>query len=114
MCDDFKCRFVCLYDCQGFLKCDEIAAIGLDHADNSHEHINISKDHPIYKNAFTEMLNPEFNTWCVMNPNQLKWREELMEVLPQNPINFINCTEGGSLFGPGIKCMKFEEYLCHH
>jgi hypothetical protein len=23
----------------------------------------------------------------------------------------INCTEGGTLFGPGIKCMRFSEFL---
>lgn len=93
-----------------FLKCDEIVLIGLDQADNSFEHITVPKDHPIFKNAFIELYNPYFKTTCVMNPNQVKWLEEFNEVYQQEKIKIVNCTEGGAIFGPEIKCMRFEDY----
>ena len=94
------------------LKIDEICMIGMDQGSNK-----MSVPMPEASEAFSlfykKILNPDLNEWTYLNPSAQLWREafyDFLELMPPNT-EVINCTEGGSLFGNGIKNMRFEDWL---
>lgn len=93
------------------LKCDQVCLIGCDHGSNEYDHLTISEDSPIFKNAFVKEFNPDFGVWTILDPTHQKWKKEFLMTIEKYPINLVNCTEGGSLFGNGIKSMRFKKYL---
>jgi len=119
------------------LKCSEVCLIGMDHSypvDNPSEKIDskkIGRIHPQFiefikesdkknsensdaiEKAFPLTFNPIFNCYSRQDPIFLYYSNALKGFIErtQNRVRTINATEGGVLFGNGIRCMKFKEYL---
>ena len=66
-----------------------------------------------FKKAYPTVYNPDFRTYCKHDPLFVYYSNALKEFIPKAPDWFktINATEGGAIFGKGIKCMKFGEFL---
>lgn len=108
------------------LKCKVVALIGINHGweeDDpwdmivSHGKNNndqtIEKDSPRAKMLFPKIFNPEFNSYCILDPIFQYYSNALKEFISRSPpwLKTINATEGGSIFGEGISCMAFHKFL---
>ena len=65
---------------------------------------------------FPKIHNPDFNTYCILDPIFQYYSSALKEFISRSPraVTTINATEGGSIFGPRIKSMKFNEFLSEY
>ncbi|MFB5621102.1 MAG: hypothetical protein ACE5RC_08250, partial [Nitrosopumilus sp.] len=108
------------------LKCSTVALIGLNHGwneddswetimthGNSYNYIDIDKDSKLFKRLFPKIYNPDFNCTCILDPIFQYYREAFVDFIQRAPewVNTINATEGGSIFGKRISCLKFEKFL---
>jgi len=92
-----------------YLKCDEVVLIGMDHAKPQgwapmNTSIDLSDEFVLYEHS-------KFKTKQYMDPKYQFFRKEFLDSASKEPCKTINCTEGGSIEGPGIECMKFRDYL---
>ena len=92
------------------LACKDVVLIGMDHAkpEGWEPKIQLGID---LGDAFKLIEHPDFGTKQWLDPIFQHFRKEFLESAANSPVNTINCTEGGSLFGKNIKCMKFKDYL---
>jgi hypothetical protein len=62
---------------------------------------------------FIRIRHPFFKTYAKMDIVFANYRQGFREMVEQTPpwIQTINCTEGGTLWGPGIECMLFKDFL---
>jgi len=109
------------------LKCSTIVLIGINHGweeDDSWETIishgnnsdvskGIDRNSPAFDKLFKKIHNPEFNCNCILDPLFQFYSMAFKEFISRSPdwLTTINATEGGSIFGEKIQCMKFEEFL---
>jgi len=106
------------------LKCSPVALIGIDHGypdDMSWEEIDkihklpegIDKTSPMFKKAYPIVYNPEFKTNCKQDPIFQYYSNALKEFIPRalKWVKTVNATEGGAIFGEGIECMTFKNFL---
>ena len=65
------------------------------------------------KKLFKKINNPYFNSETFIDPIFQYYREAFVDLVVRTPkwVNTINATEGGSLFGERIKCMKLNMFL---
>lgn len=61
--------------------------------------------------AFTKVYNPHIKATWYTDPAYLWYRQGFLELANLAPCVTYNCTEGGILFGKGIKFMKLESFL---
>ena len=94
------------------LKIDELCLIGMN-TGTPNMLIPMNEESEAFSLFYKKILNPDLNEWTYLNPSAQLWREAFMDFLELIPPNteVINCTEGGSLFGNGIKNMRFEDWL---
>ena len=70
--------------------------------------------------AYKEFYHPIFKTKALADGPFMDYRETFISFQRQVPTWFrhyggsINCSEGGTLFGPNITCMRFSEFLEKH
>lgn len=115
------------------LKCNIIALVGINHGweeDDPWEKIithgrtadpkmygnvsvNIDRNSPTFEKLFKKIYNPEFNCYCVVDPLFQFYSNALKEFIVRSPnwLTTINATEGGSIFGERIKCMRLQQFL---
>ncbi len=109
------------------LKCATIALIGINHGweeDDSWETIlshgnnleiskNLDRNNPTFNKLFKKILNPDFNSYCILDPLFQFYSEALKEFISRSPswVTTINATEGGSIFGERVRPMKFGTFL---
>ena len=108
------------------LKCGTIALIGLNHGwedDDpldliiSHGNVGdiskINRDSKTFKKLFPKIYNPEFKKYCILDPIFSYYSSAFKEFILRSPsdVTTINATEGGSIFGERITCIKFEKFL---
>jgi hypothetical protein len=106
------------------LKCSPTVLIGIDHgypAEMSWEEIgkyhkipgDVSKDSDAFKKAYPTIYNPVFDCYVKQDPIFQYYSNALKEFIPKAPswVQTINATGGGAIFGDGINCMKFEDFL---
>lgn len=108
------------------LKCSKIVLIGINHgweeSDDlekilTHNYtckkINIDVKSPSFKKLFPKIYNPDFKSFCILDPIFQYYSSGLKEFIKRSPneIITINATEGGSIFGERIHCMRFEDFL---
>lgn len=104
-----------------YLHCNPIVAIGLD--------LGYNADTPIEQTAYYDRLykpgvpmeqlmklykrdwNPSTGKEYLIDVVFVHYRDALREMVLAAKREFINSTEGGSLFGEGIKCLPFSEVL---
>ncbi len=92
-----------------YLKAEEVVLIGMDHAKEQgwapkKSNIDLSEEFILYEHS-------KFKTKQYMDPKYQFFRSEFLMSAAKEPCKTINCTEGGSIEGPGIECMTFKEYL---
>lgn len=103
--------------------CGTVALIGMNHGwteDDPLEKI-FSKDGPYTKAISTEkqkslmkrVYHPQFKTYCFLDPVFQFYRMAFREFISRSPswLRTINATEGGSIFGKKVICMKFNSFL---
>ncbi len=105
------------------LKSKKVCLIGLDQGypidtplkDLEHYDLpdSIDKESTSFKKAFPIIHNPDFNCDCRQTPLYQYYCNALKEFVEKTSdrIETINATEGGALFGKGIKSMKFIDFL---
>lgn len=93
------------------LKLDELCMIGMNHG-MPKMNIPFNEDSEAFSLFYKKILNPDLNETSYLNPSMQLWREAFYDFLQLAPdIEICNCTEGGTLFGNGIKTMRFEYWL---
>ena len=60
---------------------------------------------------FTRFYNPQVGAWFYTDPAYLWYRQCFLEMAKDSDFETYNCTEGGILFGPNIKCISFAKFL---
>ena len=108
------------------LKCPKVILIGLNHGweeDDSRETIirhglkhlstNIKENDYNFEKLFPKIFNPDIKKYCVLDPIFQFYSTAFKEFISRAPswVTTINATEGGSIFGKGIKSSTFEEVL---
>jgi hypothetical protein len=107
------------------LRCKHVGLIGMDMGYDGNTPWNEINYHgnPIpkdidpesmsFKRAYTTVYNPDFDCYCKQDPLFLYYCNALKEFIKktQHDIETINATEGGALYGEGIKCMKLKDFL---
>lgn len=108
------------------LKCSTVALIGINHGWNEDDPwelimthgnmfplIEMDKNSATFKKLFPKVFNPDFNCTCVLDPIFKYYSDGLKEFILRSPdrINTVNATEGGSIFGPRIKCQTLQNFL---
>lgn len=74
-------------------------------------------DVKLIREAYKEFYHPIFKTKAYVDMVFYHYRQAMIEMQLDTKAWYrlyggtINCTEGGTLFGYGIKCMKFKEFL---
>ena len=108
------------------LKCNIVSLIGINHgweeSDSleliqSHGHNSnlqvLDKNDPKFKKLYPKIFNPDFKTYCILDPIFQYYSNAFKEFISRSPSNVktINCTEGGSIFGSNIESMYFNQFL---
>lgn len=108
------------------LKCNVTCLIGIDHGWAEDDPWDLIMSHggycetpkfnmndKIFNELFPKIHNPEFNTNCIQDPVFQYYSSALKEFISRSPdyLKTINATEGGSIFGNKIHCMKFKNFL---
>ena len=109
------------------LKCATVGLIGINHGweeDDSWETIlthgnnleiskNFDRHSPTFNKLFKKILNPDFHSYCILDPLFQFYSEALKEFISRSPswVTTINSTEGGSIFGERILSMNFSDFL---
>jgi len=109
------------------LNCNPVALIGLDLSyldgtpiENTSYYEKIIKaaegDINLAKKYFKRGYNPYFKCYYLTDFVFDSYRKIFLHMASKVPKEYvtINCTEGGSLFGPYIYCMKFADFLKHY
>jgi len=109
------------------LKCSEVCLIGINHSwdesdswDVIRSHCNapknLDKKSGLYKKIFPKIYNPEFDSYCILDPIFQYYSEALKEFILRSPssVKTFNATEGGCIFGKRITCVTFSEFLHLH
>lgn len=109
------------------LKSTHIGLIGIDHGftpDTTWDEIGdfhpsakpalqYEKDSEVFQKAFPKIYNPDFDCYCIQDPIFQYYSNALKEFVPKTTkfVKTINATEGGAIFGEGIHCMSFKNFL---
>lgn len=117
----------CWFIAWKILKSPSIALIGIDHswdvndrweeiAFHTNAPVDIDKNSPLFQKLFPKTYNPEFNTYCMLDPVFLYYSSALKEFIRRAPqwVNTFNATEGGCIFGERITCTTLEKFLNEH
>jgi len=108
------------------LKCKVVALIGINHGweiDDDWEkivshgfenpNIDLSQKNSSLKKFIKKIYNPEFESFCYLDPIYQFYSDIFKDFIRKSPdwLKTVNATEGGSIFGDRISCMKFSEFL---
>ncbi len=109
------------------LKCKTVGLIGIDlgyeedtpwgEIDKYHKIPNdIDRSSELFKKAYPTIYNPDFNCKCKQDPKFQFYSNALKEFIlkASKYVKTINSTEGGSVFGSGIDCMTFKNFLSRY
>jgi len=89
------------------LKADKIILVGFDHAHKQgYKPIYDPKD-----GSFETYTHPDFKTTQILDPVFQIFRDEFLRFAKKSKSKIINATEGGSLYGEGIECMRLEKCI---
>lgn len=97
------------------LKARRIAVVGMDlgyAADTPLERTqswNMLKDRKDVADLYPCVVHPQWGA-CFTDPTYWHYRNGLLSLLKSADRTLYNCTEGGTLFGPRVRCMRLEEW----
>jgi len=97
------------------MRCSPVALIGMDLSYKIGTPLS-ETDSELWENEiFKTVHHPFFDTDCIVDTMFLTYAEPLVDhAIPayvNNGIRIINCTEGGVLYGDGIECGWFKDFL---
>lgn len=104
------------------LKCSTVCLIGIDmgypldmkfEEGIDHKFPKVIAETEAFKKAYPIIYNPEFKCECRQDPVFQYYSNALKEFIKKtsNKVKTINATEGGTLFGDGIECTTFRNFL---
>ncbi|MGI0060959.1 MAG: 6-hydroxymethylpterin diphosphokinase MptE-like protein [Nitrosotalea sp.] len=108
------------------LKCSTVTLIGINHGweeddpwelITSHGNVfvplKMDKEGDSFKKLFPKIYNPEFKSYCILDPIFQYYSGALKEFIARSPpeITTINATQGGSIFGGRITCITLNDFL---
>tara|TARA_R110002072_G_scaffold1989_2_gene16430 strand:- start:150358 stop:151368 length:1011 start_codon:yes stop_codon:yes gene_type:complete len=103
------------------LKVKDIAVLGMDlgyHYETPYtmtqtyyELKEFASDEVKLKDLFMEFTFPLDGKKYYTDPTYYWYRKNMLELLQRGSANTFNCTEAGTLYGDGIKCIKFQDFL---
>lgn len=110
------------------LKCSKIVLLGINHGwdeEDGWEKIifhgetkdeiseGVDRNSETFKKLYRKVYNPDFQTYCIVDPLFQFYSEGLKEFISRSPkwVTTINATEGGSIFGYRVKSLRFSEFL---
>ena len=111
------------------LRCKVIALIGINHGwedddpwdlivSHGHEYNvpNIKPHDELAQKIFPRIYNPDFDSYCILDPIFQYYSEALKEFIKRSPnwLTTINATEGGSIFGDRVKSSRFSKFLANY
>ena len=111
------------------LRCNVITLIGINHGwedddpwdliiSHGHEYDvpNIKARDELAQKLFPRIYNPDFDSYCVLDPIFQYYSSALKEFIKRSPdwLTTINATEGGSIFGDRIKSLRFSAFLADY
>jgi len=90
-------------------KCDEVALIGFNMG-RAKDHLKLFPDYfvPLF---FKSGYNPDLKSDYILDPGYEYFRETFLEWIEKLGVRTINCSQEGSLYGPGIINMEFKQWL---
>lgn len=122
-----NCGSTCWILAHALLRRSPVALIGIDFGypegtpieETAYYHTlqeNFGTDVQKMKLAFRSYYNPDFGTRAFAESVFQHYRQTFLELIQETPewVETINCTEGGTLFGTGIKGMKFDDFLAKY
>lgn len=107
-----KSKTICLIGMNHGWEEDDPKDLILSHG-NVGDISEIKSNEENFQKLFPKIFNPFFKTNCILDPIFAYYSSTLKEFILRSPENVatINSTEGGSLFGERIICLKFTEFL---
>jgi len=60
---------------------------------------------------FIRVFNPHVSAWFYADPAYLWYRNIFLEMAPEADCTTYNCTEGGILFGEGVRFVRLKDFL---
>lgn len=112
--------------CWKVLNCKTVVLIGINHGwedtdswetimthNGMCKRIEIDKNSKTFEMLFPRIFNPDFQSYCILDPIFQYYSLGLKEFISRSPdwLKTINATEGGSIFGKRIHSMKLERFL---
>lgn len=119
----------CWFIAWQLLKCNTVSLIGINHGyeedtpldfilthSNQNPSQNIEKDSSKFARLYPKVFNPDFGTYCILDPIFQYYSGALKEFIKRSPswLKTINSTEGGCIFGDKITSMKFIDFLAKY
>ena len=110
------------------LHCNIVALIGINHGwedddpwdlivSHGHEYETpkIQRNDKVSKKLFPRIYNPDFDSYCILDPIFQYYSNGLKEFIKRSPdwLTTINATEGGSIFGDRVKSLRFSTFLAN-
>lgn len=70
-------------------------------------------NYALVKSLYQTVYNPYFKCNAIVDPVFEHYRQAMLDSVKQTPpfVETYNATEGGSLFGSGVHCIRFEDWL---
>ncbi|MBI3771290.1 MAG: motility associated factor glycosyltransferase family protein [Gammaproteobacteria bacterium] len=106
---------------QFWLKVKNIAVIGMDlgykidlpytMTQTYYELAQILGEEGITKELFPVIKNPLTGEKFYTDPTYYWYRRNILELVANSASTLYNCTEGGTLFGDGITCIRLKDFL---
>lgn len=106
---------------QVFLKIPHVALVGMDlgyyrdtpfHMTQTYyELLRHAGDEKNLSQYFVEYTFPSTQEKFYTDPTYYWYRNNLLELLKCSQDKLYNCTEGGTLFGPGVECTSLDNFL---
>jgi hypothetical protein len=108
------------------LKCSNIVLLGINHGweeddpldkimthNYTNKLLDIDKKSTTFKKLFPKIYNPHFNCHVILDPIFQYYSAAFKEFIARSPswVKTINATEGGSIFGNKIQCVRFSDFL---
>ena len=104
-----------------FLKIKNVCVVGMDlgyqkslpykMTQTFYELRDILSVDEINSDYFPEYEYPNTGEKYYIDPTYYWYRCNLMSLIKNSGVEFYNCTEGGTLFGDGIKCLSLEKFI---
>ena len=106
---------------QFWLNFDSISVVGMDLGYKKDLPYNMTQTYPelvdmlgeenVTAEYFPESIFPQTGEKFYSDPTYTWYKQNFLELVKNSKVVVNNCTEGGTLFGDGIKCFSLKEFM---